>query len=436
MRIGIIGAGISGLTSALELSKLGHEIFVFEKQILETSSQKRHLSFNYTINFRGMTFLKKIGVWEQVYLCSQPLIGRIIHKKKELKIIQNYTKQNSEVLYSIPRQVLLEILLNKTKNIDLINLHQEFKIEKIKINKRNVLIKKQEELYNDDFLFDFIIGADGAESKLRKEFNYTFESRIEEFDWNYIDVQLSRTECQNLQLSTSHIHVWPQKGCLGVGIPNKDHSLSLLHIFKTNLTSANYTQLLKEQIKNYLGSTEKMESYEFKRFGRMLSVEAKKWYIKDKIVLIGDAAHAFLPFLGQGMNAAIQDVEILVNLLQNYPREEAFSLFNYHRKPETDFLKKKSRKHFSYLKKINKLSISNSKQYFDLYLSSLFGNLWINEYAALSNSSLNISLLKKRLYLQKFIQYTPLYIMGLIIYFLGSSAHKLWLKVKKHRLQN
>lgn len=414
--IGIVGAGIAGLATALEFSKLDYKVVLFEKDQLLNRRTKEFTSFNYTINYRGKQWLKNYELWESVLQKAAPLQGKSIHLQRRT-IIENYGHDDDAMLYSISRLDLLNIFSIKV-NDENISIIDQCVINDVSINKKNVELFATQNAETKKYLFDFIVGADGANSFLRKRFNHHFHSSVEKFAWSYIDIQITEDERKNLQLSDDRIHIWPNQNYLGIGIPNLNSSISLLHTFGY-VEGSNKVEILnkiKADIKRYAQKLSHLKLLNPDRLGVMLAVDAKKWFIDDKIIIIGDAAHGVYPFLGQGMNAALQDAELLSNLLRKHNRLNAFSTFQKIRKPELDIVRRQSLVHFSRLNSTRFVSLRKIVRQFDLALTKLTRNAWLEEYSALSNSTMRFDKVYKKIRMQKLLKITPFYFIPLLFY--------------------
>ena len=255
----------------------------------------------------------------------------------------------------------------------------------------------------------YLAGNSGLKSA--NTFNSVFKASTKEFDWNYIQIKINQEETKTLDLSCSMIHFWKNENYLGIGIPNVDSSVSLLHFFKKiNVND------IKHVIQTYTTSLRNLKNLNLERLGVIREIKAEKWFIKDKIILIGDAAHSLYPFLGQGMNAALQDVELLGQLLRTHECSNAFALFQKIRKKELDILKTKSANHFFLLKSPKFLTFKTLMRQFDLQLAKLTHNVWLEEYSAMSNSTIRIDKIFRRIKFQRIIKCTPLYFLPLFFY--------------------
>ena len=423
IRVGIVGAGISGCAMALELSKLGYAVTIYEKDTLLTRRVNQFVSFNYTINFRGRKQLIKLGLWDMVEKLSVPLYGRHIHKQATI-IKQEYCLEGNPILHAITREDLLGIFnikLLEDKNIQVLD---DCRISCISSNDEKVLIFRSLDGVTKTEEYDFIVAADGSNSFVRQQFDSFFRATVEKFDWNYIQINLPKDECINKNLDSPYINFWPFENFMGIGIPNFDSSFSVLHVFNPCEKKSFSLDVLFQQVKIYLNNVNLLVENDNFKIGKMLSVKAEQWFLDDKVILIGDAAHGIYPFLGQGMNIALDDVHLLTNLLKNNCRLDAFKKFQRSKKPDLDRLNKMSSKHFKSMYKSRFIKTNSCIRQFDLTLSKIFHQLWVDEYHALSNSDKKISVLHKQLVLQKILKFTPFYLIPFSIYFLIISLKK------------
>jgi 2-polyprenyl-6-methoxyphenol hydroxylase-like FAD-dependent oxidoreductase len=415
-KVVIIGAGVTGISSALELSKQNYEIVLYDKHnpLLANTSFGR--SFNYTINLRGKAALKKLGVWEKVKQVSTTLCGRTFHSKGG-EIRQDYGVGSDAFLYSIPRNKLIKILGEKIGEQENIKLQFNKEITNITYDKQHCYTNSIDRTsgIENTFISDFIIAADGVHSQVRNTFAKQLEWDKEIFPWSYTEFNLNALEVKANKLQLDNIHIWSTIQSLWVGIPNRDNSISLLYcapkedkefLFKANksfnrlFTSVKIENCLdKEQI-----------------IGELISIKLNKWYIEDKIIFLGDSAHGIFPFYGQGMNAALEDSRILKEMLERYPfsRQTAFKIFFSIRKQETDILFQLSKNHFIVLKDKGKTIFYNASHKLDFLLHRLFPKLWYHEYNMMSNSLVDIMKISRHLKFQKLAWLCPVYWIGIL----------------------
>lgn len=422
--IGVIGGGVSGLATAIQLSKLNYRIVLLEKYSLPYKPQNNFLTFNFTINYRGLQSLQELGLWDEVKSRSAPLYSRVIHSARGVKV-QEYSPEGGFTLYSIPRFDLLNILYTHAKSIRNINILENCTVTNIQTLKTSVSIDYLNQGKKGGEEVDFVVAADGANSSIRTMFSEQFKPSLKDFKWGYIEITISKSEPLLVQqISTKSLHVWSGKNYICVGIPNKDETVSLLYLSSYNQEEGQteitkFLNRARHHITCSIGKIEALSSLEHcSKIGRIKMVNCANWYIDKAILLVGDAAHAFYPFYGQGMNASLQDACTLRDLLDSSPISQVFEKFYDIRRPSMDILSELSNKHFYRLKNKLHSSFYNASYKLDYDLCKKYPKLWMHEYTKLSNSCESVEKIHSRIKRQKLLKFNPIFIFMYLFYLL------------------
>ncbi|MCX7124909.1 MAG: NAD(P)/FAD-dependent oxidoreductase [Gammaproteobacteria bacterium] len=391
----IVGAGISGLATALLLARSGRSVSIYDKRTL-FDQQKDGRSINFTISGRGLAVLAQLGLKESVVENSAVLIGRTLHLSKSKRVHYKYGTQQSQVLLSIRRSTLVDILLNAVSRESAIHLHFGFEFIDIDesssichflnvINKEIVIEKA-----------DLVIGADGVFSAVRscmlKKQMASYQQTV--FNWGYKEYQFDKVDVENLKLTTDQMHMWPKSNALLVAIPNTDGTFSV--IFTAPLRSHDgalncFDELVKQEYGDIVNDAPSfLNKSGVDPFNYIISIKIDKWHLHDRIILIGDSCHATYPFYGQGMNSALEDAVLLSDYMNNksLSRADAFSEYEKERKKDTDSLHQLSEGH---LHKMTRAMISPFWQacnMLDYRLAKLFYNKWVYEYEIVAHSTI------------------------------------------------
>lgn len=367
--ISIIGAGLVGTLLAIYLSKRNYKVTLYERRPdprLVTLTSGR--SITVTICNRGWKALELAGLdIDYIKLATVSLPGRIIHYEDGKKSFQPYGP-NGEALHAISRNTLNQLLLNfldKNPNV------------KIFFNKKCIDVKPEESIVE---LEDYntkrhiyvkgqpVIATDGAFSSVRssilkreKYFSYSHQTS------NYAHKELLVPAELNKKLSISHngLHVWPRGRILILIFPCSDGS-SGCSLFlpaegevsfaslKTEKDLLNFFEKFAPDLLGFFPSL--MEQYFSNPISYLYSIKCSPWFYKNNFVLLGDAAHAMVPFLGQGMNSGFEDCMVFDQCVDMYKENwsEVLSKFAYLRKPNCDAITDLSLQHFLELSELIK----------------------------------------------------------------------------------
>ena len=270
---------------------------------------------------------------------------------------------------------------------------------------------------------DLVIGADGAHSFVRQKFQNIFSPEVQVFPWRYVELKLAASETHLIrEYSQNSIHIWSDDDFLCVGIPNQDSTISLLHLAIMNTevdrSTWHFLEKARQNIERTIGDITSLKSLQHcNHIGQLVGVKCKNWFAHRRVLILGDAAHAVFPFYGQGMNNALQDVYCLVELLGKYSLQDACEKLFQLRRPATTVMFELSEKHFDFLRKQSRSIYANALYKLDLNLNYRLPKFWYHEYATFSNTNIDAVSAYKRLKLQRWLKYTPLY-AGMYLYYL------------------
>ena len=398
MKTVIVGSGISGLALGILLAREGREVFIYDKRTV-FDEQTDGRSINFTISGRGLAVLEKLKLKEIVLARSTVLVGRILHLPKEKKVHYKYGTKKSQVLLSIRRSELLDILLSAAAQENSIHLYSGFELINIEEKTLTCHFLNSANQENAFVKADVIVGADGVFSPVRsfmlKKQIASYQQTV--FNWGYKEYQFDHEDAEKLQLSTDHMHMWPKSNALLVAIPNTDKTFSV--IFTAPLkdpTGAfnNFDDLVKKECRDVVNrSPSFLKKCGEDPYNYLISVKVDKWHMDDKVVLIGDACHATYPFYGQGMNSALEDAVILSDYMNNQSLStlEAFSAYETHRKKDTDALHQLSEGHLNQMTKAMISPFFRACHLLDYQFAKLLPNRWVYEYELVAHSSLSYS---------------------------------------------
>lgn len=438
----IVGAGVSGLALALLLARAGHRISLYDKRrIFDAKTDGR--SINFTISGRGLAVLSQLGLKEAVVAASAVLVGRVLHLENADEVRYQYGTQASQVLLSIRRSYLIEILFEamlREPNITFIAGYELQDIDEKSCichffdsdNQSTVSVKGA-----------FIVGADGVFSQVRnillKRQIASYQQTV--FDWGYKEYQFDQKDAEKLQLSVDHMHMWPTPNALLVAIPNTDHSFSViftapLHDAEGNLRNFNtlVQQAFPEIAKTATSFLDKSgdEAHYY-----LVSVKVEKWHLEDSIVLIGDACHATYPFYGQGMNSALEDAVILSDYINNrtLSRVDAFIAYQANRKKDTDALHQLSEGHLEHMTKAMISSFWQACNILDYQVTKLLPKKWVYEYEMVAHSTERYGNILKRVDKQNNQKYIyGFYIIATVMAFFIEGKKFFWNLFKSKKI--
>lgn len=351
-RIIVVGAGLGGALMALYLGRAGHQVEVYERRGDPRHSDARGgRSINLAISTRGLQALAEVGLRERVLAMAVPMRGRMIHGVDGGLTFQPYGTSPDQVIHSVSRLELNAILVEAAVGEAGVQMLFQRRCVELEPDTAAVELAASESGERSRAQGTIVVGADGAYSAVRGRLQ-----RMEGFDYEqsylahgYRELTIPAGAGGEFRLERNALHIWPRGGFMMIALPNIDGSFTctlfwpmqgpnsfasitreeeLLRFFER--TFADALPLMPDLARDYFGHP----------LGSLLTVRCRPWHHGGRVVLLGDACHAIVPFYGQGANAAFEDCVVLDECMRRHaPRwESAFADYQRQRKPNTDAL--------------------------------------------------------------------------------------------------
>ncbi|MFL0354004.1 FAD-dependent oxidoreductase [Xanthomarina sp. GH4-25] len=349
----IIGAGLCGSLLALRLGQRGYNVTLME---MRPDLRKVDISVGRSINLalsdRGIKAMQLVGLEEKVKPLCIPMNGRMLHDLEGNTVLAPYSGREHEYINSISRGLLNGLLLDEAEKHDNVVIHFNKKCESVDFESTTALFTDTET--NKPFVedADIIIATDGAGSAMRnsyylgKKFLFSFSQ-----DWlshGYKELCFLPNENGDYKTYTNALHIWGREAFMLIALPNLDGSFTVTLFLSFDEGEYNFNNLTtKERVleffsKYFKDALELMPNLVDDFFENPTSplgtVKCSPWHYKGNTLLMGDAAHAIVPFYGQGMNASFEDVTEFDKILdQGHPDwETVFKAYEKSRKKDTD----------------------------------------------------------------------------------------------------
>lgn len=418
----IVGAGISGLTLSILFKSMNKKVIILEKRspyCPEDAEDPR--SFNLTMTERGLKSFRDIGIEKRVLEYAVPLKSRVVHNPSSCicnhsSLVQSYGSHTNDIIFSIKRSDLINVIYEEAQKNE--NATILFDSELTDVNKTDSTVTFRSRVTGQESTipYEFLIGADGSYSKVR---NFILSGeivnfQINYFEWIYKKFVISAEEGKILKMDPTALHVFPQEGALVVAIPNQDGSFSSIYctdvkdLPDTRSERAHNiieTKFMKDFPHLFHISEKLRRTLKASKISGLLDVNLSKWSYEDKIVLVGDAAHAVFPFYGQGMNSALQDCRMLVSLLSSKSQvREAFEEYEAVQKESTKALATLCRAHFQYLYEKSFSPLCQAQRAIDQTLGKFKVFHWRSEYSLVAQTEMPYNKVVKILNKQNLIR--------------------------------
>jgi kynurenine 3-monooxygenase len=349
-KIVIIGAGLSGTLLAIRMAQKGHQVSLFEKRSdIRKMEYVAGRSINLALSDRGLRALRMIGMDKEVESDCIPMLGRKIHPVNGDVFTSFYSGRQNEYINSISRSGLNISLLNAAEKYDNLELHFNTGCESIDLETPKAVFKGTKTFEAEA---DYIFGADGANSAVRKTFQENshkilFSYSQEFLSHAYKELTIPPNDDGSFRIDKNGLHIWPRGGYMMIALPNLDGSftvtLFLAHKGENSFEKLdNEENLMKFFEANFPDAIQHMPTMKEDFFQNptslLYTVKCSPWHANNKVLVLGDAAHAIVPFYGQGMNASFEDVVVFDELLEknNNDWDKTFAEYDSVRKKDSD----------------------------------------------------------------------------------------------------
>eukprot|EP01121_Diplochlamys_sp_Union-15-3_P016060 TRINITY_DN539_c0_g4_i1.p1 TRINITY_DN539_c0_g4~~TRINITY_DN539_c0_g4_i1.p1 ORF type:complete len:459 (-),score=65.85 TRINITY_DN539_c0_g4_i1:26-1402(-) len=347
----VVGGGLVGsLLSTLLSEKYGFKVTLYERRSDPriTTSEDRGRSINLSLSCRGITALEKVGLSEEILKIGIPMRGRMIHEKDGRQNYHSYSSSGKDAIYSVSRSEFNKVLLHRAERSG-VTMKFNTKIEHVDYKTAELIFKdgrKKAEL---------VFGADGAYSVVRNSFlnSPLFDYSQIYSSHGYKELYIPPGPNGTYLLDANCLHLWPRGTYMLIALPNLDGSFTVTfffpfkaskngHGFDTLATPEEVEAFFKDQFPDVVSHMPTLKQDFFSNpSASLLTVKCFPWsFVNGKTALVGDAAHAIVPFFGQGMNCGFEDVSFLDDILQqqsNPPNwEKVLSIYQTERKPNAD----------------------------------------------------------------------------------------------------
>lgn len=335
-KIIIVGAGLCGTLLAIRLAQRGYTINLHERRAdmrLEHVDAGR--SINLALSSRGLKALDKVGLKETILKECIPMKGRMIHPLGGAQFFSPYSGRFEDYINSVSRGGLNMTLLDEAEKLENIRIHFNSKCQSVDLEKATGTFKNTEtgEVWTDTG--EVLIGTDGAGSAVRRSmmghttrllFNYSQDF----LRHGYKELSILPTEDGAYRIEKKALHIWPRGSFMIIALPNMDGSftVTMFHPFEGDF---GFNQLkTKEQVQAFFEKAfpeliplmpHYVEEYFENPVGTLGTIKCYPWQAYGKTLIVGDASHAIVPFYGQGMNAAFEDVTILDGILDQHEED-------------------------------------------------------------------------------------------------------------------
>ena len=345
----IIGAGLVGSLLSIYLSKRGYNVKIYERR---SDMRKADLvagrSINLALSDRGIKALEEVGLMDEIRKICIPMHGRFMHNIDGSTAYQPYGKEG-QYINSVSRGDLNKKLMDLAE-ANGVNIKFNEKCNSINWQKNEIEFEKTTSPELEHVKADLIFGSDGAfaASRLTHQLQHNlFQYQQYYIDAGYKELSIPAGKNGEFLLEKNALHIWPRGNYMMIALPNIDGSFTCTLFFPFEGEKSFAALDSKEKVQTFFENEfadaaalmpTLLEDFFTNPTAGMVTVKCHPWIREDKFALIGDAAHAIVPFYGQGMNCGFEDCIVLNSLIDKYDEDWSAILeeFQQLRKPDAD----------------------------------------------------------------------------------------------------
>tara|TARA_B100000508_G_scaffold141097_1_gene147090 strand:+ start:201514 stop:202857 length:1344 start_codon:yes stop_codon:yes gene_type:complete len=335
--VAVVGAGLVGSLHAILLAKKGMKVDVFERRPdLRKAEVIGGRSINLALSNRGFKALEMAGIADEIRSISIPMYGRKMHDLEGNLTYQPYGKDD-EAIYSVSRGGLNQKLMNLADDYSDVQYRFNHKCLDIVLDKNEIFFEDTSENKEVSYTYDHIFGTDGAFSAVRGRLQKTpmFNYSQEYLSHGYKELVIPPNEDGSHRIDKNCLHIWPRGKFMLIALPNLDGSFTVTLFFPMKGEVSFESIKTKEDVMKFFNETfpdavPHMPTLETDYFenptSTLVTVRCEPWNYEDKVLLMGDAAHAIVPFYGQGMNSGFEDTSVFSEMYDD-ESEDMLKLF-------------------------------------------------------------------------------------------------------------
>lgn len=356
-KIAVVGSGLVGTLLAIYLKKQGHIVHVYDRSPDIRTVEFSGRSINLVMSTRGWKAMEVVGLSDEIRKIGIPVDKRAIHLKDE-KLNYQYYGKDGEAIFSLSRGILNRRMIDLAE-AEGVEFFFEHKIWDVTLATATLHIGESERSEWTELHYDKCFGADGAFSRIRHRMQRQsmFDYSQEFMKIGYKELNIPANPDGTHKVDKNSLHIWPRGNFMLMALPNLDGTFTctlfmpfegdnsfehlkdeatLVHFFAEFFPDTK--EVIPDLVQDFFNNP---TSY-------LVMTKCFPWTFKDKVALIGDSAHAIVPFYGQGMNSGFEDITVLNEMIIKYGDDwdRIFKEYEISRKPNADAIAELSLRNF------------------------------------------------------------------------------------------
>ncbi len=426
----LIGSGLAGGVLGACLGRRGYDVDLYERR---ADPREGNIvggrSINLALSTRGIHALEQLGLANEVLKHAIPMRGRMIHEKSGALHFSPYDRDPSKFINSIGRAALNTTVIGAAQSYSNVQVHFNHRCTDVDLDSATAQLLNTSTSQLLSASAESIIGVDGAFSAVRQ----SMQLKIDNFQYDesylahgYKELTIPPASDGSWQMEKNALHIWPRKSFMMIALPNPDASFTCTlfwefkgpRSFESAKTDDDVRRFFDEEFPDAVPLMPRLvEEFRNNPTGSLVTIRCAPWYYKDKVALIGDAAHAVVPFYGQGMNAAFEDCVVLDECLAEFPqdRQRAFAEYFTRRKENTDALARLAVENFIEMRDKTASRAFRAKKKLDHLLEGLLPGCYLPLYRMVTFTRMPYSAAASRARLQDTLVYVSIALLILVL---------------------
>jgi len=437
----LIGSGLAGGLLAAYLGRRAYEVDLYERR---ADPREGNIvggrSINLAVSTRGIHALEQLGIADEVLQHAIPMRGRMIHPAGagRAPIFVPYDVDPKKCINSIGRAALNTTVIEAAQRYPNVRVHFNHKCIGVDLDDAVANLEKTDDAVgaavsaaNPAIMHargDAVIGVDGAFSVVRQ----SMQKKLENFEYDesylphgYKELTIPPGPDGSWRMEKNALHIWPRKSFMMIALPNPDRSFTCTlfwefegpRSFAITKTDDEVCDFFREEFPDAVPLMPTLlQDFKDNPTGSLVTIRCAPWFYRDKVALVGDAAHAVVPFYGQGMNAAFEDCVVLDECLEKFPDncERAFAEYFVRRKENADALADLAIENFIEMRDKTASKTFRAKKKLDHLLEAALPGMYLPLYTMVTFTRIPYSTAARRARVQDRIVYGSLAFLVLI----------------------
>jgi kynurenine 3-monooxygenase len=430
----LIGSGLAGGLMAACLGRRGYDVDLYERR---ADPREGNIvggrSINLALSTRGIHALEQLRIADEVLQHAIPMRGRMIHEKSGALHFSPYDRDPNKFINSIGRAALNTTVIEAAQRYPNVRVHFNHQCTDVDLDSATAQLLNSSTSQPLNSSADAVIGVDGAFSAVRQ----SMQKKLAQFQYDesylahgYKELTIPPAPDGSWRMEKEALHIWPRKSFMMIALPNPDGSFTCTLFWEFEGPRSFATTKTDDEVRNFFEEEfpdavplmpALLEDFNNNPTGSLVTIRCAPWHYQDKVALVGDAAHAVVPFYGQGMNAAFEDCVVLDECLAQFPqdRHRAFAEYFAHRKENADALADLAVQNFIEMRDKTASRTFRAKKKLDHLLEGVLPGIYLPLYTMVTFTRIPYSKAARRARLQDAIVFGSLIlVMMSILWFL------------------